>query len=135
VRYNEAEPASERRRAADNLLAHGLLAIEIVLCLSLLGPQPLAWLWIGSQVDYLTGYVTAGIATIMLGCLASLMLTMAAAKRVDHAWKLVRRAAGHHQERGALERIFAASVAIAFVAFTFWFLIVEGPGPSLAPGQ
>ncbi len=135
MRYNEVEPASERRRAADNLLAHGLLAIEVVLCLSLLGPQPLAWLWIGSQVDYLTGYVTAGIATIMLGCLASLMLTMAAAKRVDHAWKLVRRAAGHHQERGALERIFAASVAVAVVVFMAWFLIVEGPGPSLAPGQ
>ena len=33
-----------------------------MLCLSLFGPQPLAWLWIGSQVDYLTGYVTAGIA-------------------------------------------------------------------------
>ena len=48
---------------------------------------------------------------IMLGCLASLMLTMALAKRVDHAWKLVRRAAGHRQERGALERIFAISVA------------------------
>jgi hypothetical protein len=135
VRYNEVEPASERRRAADNLLAHGLLAIELVLCLSLFGPQPLAWLWIGSQVDYQTGYVTAGIATIMLGCLASLMLTMAAAKRVDHAWKLVRRAAGHHQERGALERIFAASVAVAVVVFMAWFLIVEGPGPSLAPGQ
>jgi hypothetical protein len=135
VRYNEVEPASERRRAADNLLAHGLLAIEVALCLSLLGPQPLAWLWIGSQVDYLTGYVTAGIATIMLGCLASLMLTMAAAKRVDHAWKLVRRAAGHHQERGALERIFAASVAVAAVVFVAWFMIIEGPGPSLAPGQ
>jgi hypothetical protein len=134
VRYNEVEPASERRRAVDNLLAHALLAIELVLCLSLFGPQPLAWLWIGSQVDYLTGYVTAGIATIMLGCLASLMLTMAAAKRVDHAWKLVRRAAGHRQERGALERIFAASVAVAVVVFMAWFLIVEGPGPSLAPG-
>jgi hypothetical protein len=71
----------------------------------------------------------------MLGCLASLMLTMALAKRVDHAWKLVRRAAGHRQERGALERIFAASVAVAAVVFTVWFLFVEGPGPSLAPGQ
>jgi hypothetical protein len=135
VRYNQVEPLSERRRAADNVLAHALLAIELVLCLSLFGPQPLGWLWIGSQVDYLTGYVTAGIATIMLGCLASLMLTMAAAKRVDHAWKLVRRAAGHHQERGALERIFAASVAVGLVVFMVWFLIVEGPGPSLAPGQ
>ncbi len=130
---------SSRRRSgaalADNLLAHALLAVEMVLCLTLFGPQPLAWLWIGSQVDYLTGYVTAGIATIMLGCLASLMLTMAAAKRVDHAWKLVRRAAGHRQERGALERIFATSVAVAVVAFTAWFLIVEGPGPSLAPSD
>jgi hypothetical protein len=133
VRYNRAAPSSERRRAADNLLAHGLLAIEVLLCLSLFGPQPLGWLWIGSQVDYQTGYVTAGIATILVGCLASLMLTMAVAKRVDHAWKLVRRAAGHDQERGALERIFATSVAIALVAFAVWFLIIEGPGPSLAP--
>lgn len=135
MRYNEVEPASERRRFADNLLAHTLLAVELVLCLSLFGPQPLGWLWIGSQVDYLTGYVTAGIATIMVGCLASLMLTMALAKRVDHAWKLVRRAAGHRQERGALERIFVVSVGVAVVLFAAWFLIVEGPGPSLAPSD
>jgi hypothetical protein len=135
VRYREVEPSSERRRRMDEWLARGLLAVEVVLCLSLFGPQPAAWLWIGSQVDYLTGYVTAGIATIMLGCLASLMLTMAAAKRVDHAWKLVRRAAGHRQERGALERIFAACVAVALVAFAIWFLFIQGPGPTLAPGD
>ena len=135
ARYREVTPSSDRRRRADALLAHGLLAIELVLCLSLFGPQPLAWLWIGSQVDYLTGYVTAGIATIMLGCLASLLLTMAIAKRVDHAWKLVRRAAGHRQERGALERIFAGSVAIALVVFAFWFFVIQGPGPTLAPGN
>jgi hypothetical protein len=135
VRYRDVEPSSERRRRADRVLAYALLALELVLCLSLFGPQPLGWLWIGSQVDYLTGYVTAGISTVMLGCLASLMLTMAAAKRVDHAWKLVRRAAGHRQEQGALERIFAMSVGVAAVAFTFWFLIVQGPGPTFAPGN
>jgi hypothetical protein len=135
VRYRgDVGPASERRRRADEVLAHLLLGVEIVLCLSLFGPQPLAWLWVGSQVDYLTGYVTAGISTVMLGCLASLMLTMAAAKRVDHAWKLVRRAAGHRQERGALERIFAMSVGVALVVFAIWFFVIEGPGPSLAPG-
>ena len=133
VRYREVEPISERRRRADALLAHALLAVELVLCLSLFGPQPLAWFWIGSQVDYQTGYVTAGIGTIMLGCLASLMLTMALAKRVDHAWKLVRRAAGHRQERGALEVIFASSVGAALVCFSVWFFVLEGPGPSLAP--
>ena len=133
ARYRAVEPSSERRKRADGVFAHGLLAIELLLCLSLFGPQPLAWLWIGSQVQYLTGYVTAGIATILLGCLASLMLTMALAKRVDHAWKLVRRAAGHRQERGALERIFAASVGIALILFAFWFFVIQGPGPSLAP--
>jgi fumarate reductase subunit D len=135
VRYRAVEPTSERRRRADGLLAHALLAIELLLCLTLFGPQPLGWLWVGSQVDYLTGYVTAGIGTIMIGCLASLLLTMALAKRVDHAWKLVRRAAGHRQERGALERIFASSVGIALVVFAFWFFVIQGPGPTLAPGS
>jgi hypothetical protein len=134
VRYqDDVAPSSERRRRIDGWLAHGLLLVELVLCLSLFGPQPAAWLWIGSQVDYQTGYVTAGIGTVMIGCLTSLMLTMALAKRVDHAWRLVRRAAGHRQERGALERIFVVSVGIAVVVFGIWFILIEGPGPSLAP--
>jgi len=133
VRYRQVEPSSERRKHADALLAHALLGIELLLCLSLFGPQPVFWLWVGSQVDYLTGYVTAGITVVMLGCLGSLLLTMAAGKRVDHAWKLVRRAGGHRQERGALERIFAMSVGVAAVVFTFWFLIIQGPGPTFAP--
>ena len=134
VRFRDVPAnASAGRRRADGTLAALLLAIETLLCLSLFGPQPLAWMWIGSQVEYLTGYVTAGISTIMLGCLASLFITMAIAKRVDHAWKLVRRAAGHRQERGALERIFAMSVAVAVLAFVVWFFLIEGPGPSLSP--
>jgi hypothetical protein len=136
VRWRDDVTATSKlRRRADDVLADCLLAVEILLCLSLLGPQPVAWLWVGSQVDYLTGYVTAGIATALLGSLASLMVTMAAAKRVDHAWKLVRRAAGHRQEHGALERIFASSVAVAVVAFGIWFLIIQGPGPNLAPSS
>jgi hypothetical protein len=136
VHFKEAPPeTTPARLRRDGLVAHALLALELLMCLSLFGPQPAAWLWIGSQVEYLTGYVTAGISTIMLGCLASLMLTMAGAKRVDHAWKVVRRAAGHRQERGALERIFAASVGVALVVFSVWFLLIQGPAPSLAPSQ
>jgi hypothetical protein len=136
VRYRVSAPEESRaRRRFDGALSMGLLALEMLLCLSLLGPQPYGWLWVGSQVEYLTGFVTAGISSIMLGNVASLFLTLALAKRVDHAWKLVRRAAGHRQDRGALERIFAISVVIAVVAFGFWFLIIEGPGSSLFPGR
>lgn len=133
VEYKREEASRVRR--GDRLLANALLALELVLCLSLFGPQPYAWLWIGSQVQYQTGFVMAGIGTILLGCLASLLLTMAAAKRVDHAWKLVRRAAGYDQENGALERIFVISVAIAVVIFGAWFMIFQGPAPTLAPGS
>jgi hypothetical protein len=136
VRYRVRPPVgTPARRRFDRALAAGLLAVEMLLCLSLFGPQPYAWLWVGSQVQYLTGFVTAGITTIMVGCLASLFFTLMIAKRVDHAWKLVRRAAGHHQERGALERIFAFSVVVAVVIFGFWFLIIQGPGSSVFPGQ
>lgn len=133
IRFRSQQEDRPGRRRADSLLAIGILGLETLLCLSLFGPQPLGWLWIGSQTEYLTGWVTAGISTAMLGTLASLMLTMVLAKRLDHAWKLVRRAAGHHQERGALERIFVVSAGIAVVAFTIWFLLIQGPGPTLAP--
>jgi hypothetical protein len=136
VRYKRAGPDGDpSRRRFDRGLAHALLAVELVLCLSLFGPQPAAWLWIGSQVQYQTGFITAGISTILIGCLASLLLTMALAKRVDHAWKLVRRAGGWQQDRGALERIFVVSVLVSVMIFSVWFLIIQGPSPTIAPGQ
>jgi hypothetical protein len=134
LRYRApATAAGPGRQRADRVFAGFLLAGQLVLCLSLFGPQPAAWMWVGGRVQYLTGFVTAGITTIMIGCIASLMITLALAKRLDHAWKLVRRAGGHRQEKGALERIFVISAGIAVVAFSFWFFIIAGPGPTLAP--
>lgn len=134
VRYRGTpERKGGARQSADRAVAYGLLAVETLLCLSLFAPQPWFWFWFGSQVQYWTDSVSAGIATIMTGTLASLLLTVALAKRVDNGWKLVRRAAGYKQERGALEPIFAISVAVAVVIFAFWFFIIEGPGPSIAP--
>jgi hypothetical protein len=136
VRFKaQPDDGTRGRRRFDRALAGGLLVLEVLLCLSLFGPQPAGWLWVGSQVQYLTGFVTAGITTIMLGSVASLFITLALAKRVDHAWKLVRRAGGYHQERGALERMFAISVALAVVIFGFWFLFIQGPGSSVFPGR
>ena len=129
------ERTGQLRERFDGGLAWLLLAVELVLCLSLLGPQPMGWMWVGSQVEYHTGAVTAGISTIMFGTLASLLLTMVLAKQVDYWWKLTRRASGHHQERGALERIFVLAIGVALVVSSIWFFIVQGPGPSLAPAN
>ena len=65
----------------------------------------------------------------------TLFVTLMLARRVDHAWKLARRAAGYKQERGALERIFVVALIIAATGFWFWFLIWNGPGSSIYSPQ
>lgn len=134
IRYRDAPVTSGfTRRLADKGLAWVLLVIEFVLCISVWGPQPLFWLWFGSYVDYWTGSVSAGIASAFVGMMLSLVITLAIAKRVDHAWKLVRRAAGYRQEKGAIERIFIIALLVVGTVFCFWFFVIVGPGPSLAP--
>jgi hypothetical protein len=127
--------AGAARRGADRVLAFFLLVIETILCLSLWGPQPLGWLWVGSQVDYQMDSVEAGITVAFVGMLTTLFITLALAKRVDHAWRLVRRAAGYEQREGALNKIFIISLMFVGTAFLIWFFLIEGPGPSLAPAD
>jgi len=121
------------RRRTDAALAAGVLVLIVLLCLTLWGPQPVAWLWVGSQVDYHSGSVTFGIAVAFAGMIATLMLTLAVATRLDRAWRILRRAAGYEQREGMLVRIFAATAVVAGLAFLVWFVILEGPAPSLAP--
>jgi hypothetical protein len=125
--------AGGSRQRADSALAAVILAGEAVLCISLFGPQPAGWMWVGSHVEYQTGFVTAGIMTIFVGMLFSLFTTLALAKRLDYAWRIVRRAAGHDQQRGALERIFVVSAVIAVTVFAAWFFLLAGQQPIVAP--
>ena len=127
--------AGEGRRAADKFLSGLILTLETLLCLTLWGPQPIAWLWVGSQVDYETGSVALGIVVAFAGMLTTLFMTLSVARRLDYAWKLVRRAAGYEQKKGALEWIFVISLMIAGTAFMVWFFIIEGPGSQNFSGQ
>src|SRR3954469_3611830 len=136
IRLPEGTKASEgARRRADKTFAAFLLLLETLLCISVWGPQPLFWLWFGSPADYWTAAVAFGILAAFVGMLLPLFSTLGLARRVDHAWKLVRRAAGYKQERGALERIFVVALIIVGSAFLVWFLIISGPGSSIVPGK
>ena len=136
VRFREV-PASVRRarREGDRLFAYFLLLVEVLLCLTVWGPQPALALWFGSHVQYWTGSVSIGILAAFVLMLITLFATLMIARRVDHAWKLVRRAAGIRQERGALERIFVISLMIAGSAFAVWFFILNGPGSTVFSPQ
>jgi len=129
----DPDPGTRKRQRIDRALAAFVLVVETLVCLTLWGPQPIAWLWVGSQVNYHTASVTFGIGVAFAGLIATLMLTLALAVRLDAIWKVVRRAGGIDQRDGALPRIFMVTAIVAALAFGFWFLILAGPSPTLAP--
>jgi hypothetical protein len=116
----------EHRRRRDALLAAALLALMALVCLSFWGPLPLACLWIGGRTQYVTDSVGAGILAAFATLIGLLLAGLMALKRLDYAWVLVRRAAGHDQREGMIGRIFMICCMIGVPAFAIWFIFFSG---------
>jgi hypothetical protein len=128
------ERGSELRQRFDGSLAGVLIAAMTFLSLLCWGPIPLACLWLGSECDYLSGSVGLGILVAFIGLFALLFGALMLLRRLDQAWILVRRAAGHDQRTGVLGRIFGITAAVCAVVFTVWFVVIHGPGSSTVSG-
>lgn len=126
---------TEARQRVDGSLAGLLLAAMIAVSLLCWGPIPLACLWVGSEVDYLTGSVFVGIIVAFAALFPMLFGTLAILRQIDQAWILVRRAAGHDQRTGVMGRIFGMTAFVCALAFAFWFLVIHGPGSQVIPGR
>jgi hypothetical protein len=136
VRYRALpERGSAARQRFDALVAFGLALLMVFINLLFWGPLPVAWLWIGSRVNYWTDSVSLGIAVSFVGMMLTLIAALMVLKRVDHAWILVRRAAGRDQRTGIIGPIFAVTAAIGGSAFMFWLVFIGGLGSSVFPGQ
>jgi hypothetical protein len=129
------ERGGEGRQRIDGTFAGLLLAAIIFLSLLCWGPIPLACLWVGSQMDYVTGSVGVGILVSFIALFGLLFGTLALLKRLDQAWILVRRAAGHDQRTGIMGRVFAATAVVCGVVFAFWFIVIHGPGSITMSGN
>jgi len=118
LRANRTPPqrGGAGRRLADALLGAAVLLVESLVVLSAWGPQPVGWLWVGSQADYRTGSVFLGIKMAFLGLVGSLILTLMLATRLDALWRVLRRAAGDDQRQGVLGRIFAVTAGAGGMA-------------------
>lgn len=128
------ERGSDARQRVDGSLANSMLAGMVFLSLLCWGPIPIACLWVGSEVDYLTNSVGFGILVAFIALFALLFGALSLLRRLDHAWILVRRAAGHDQRTGALGRVFGATAIVCALVFTFWFVVIHGPGSMTMPG-
>jgi hypothetical protein len=107
--------------------------IELLLCLSIFGPQPIGWLWVGSQVNFATDSLTAGLATAFVGSVTSICATVWIARRIEEAWVRVAPNAPWLGGRGLFETALVIATVLALVGFAIWFFILTGPGPTIAP--
>jgi hypothetical protein len=122
---------SDARQRIDGSLAGVLLSAMTIISLLCWGPIPVASLWIGSQVDYLSGSISVGMLVAFIALFPLLFGALLILQQVDHAWILARRAAGHDQREGAVVRIFATTALVCAITFAFWFLVIHGPGSSV----
>jgi heme/copper-type cytochrome/quinol oxidase subunit 2 len=124
-----------------NLLRAG--ASGILLILMMLGTGlvlwigvPVAWLYIGSRVQGSTGSVGTALFVMMVGVIVSILLIVPALGWLNRKHTELREARGLDTHGAtALEAVMTVSVAIAVIAFSIWFFVIAGPGPSLAPSK
>jgi len=136
IRYRALpERGSAKRQRIDGSFANTLVAAMILLSLLCWGPIPLACLWVGSQVDYLSGSIGIGILISFVALFVLLFGSLALLKRLDQAWILMRRAAGHDQRSGVMGRIFGITAAVCGLVFAFWFVVIHGPGSITMSGN
>jgi len=128
------ERGGERRQRVDGSLASLLLVAIAFISLLCWGPIPLLCLWLGSQANYLSGSVSLGLLVSFAALFGLLFGALTILRRLDHAWILVRRAAGHDQRLGALGRVFAATAIVGAAIFVIWFLVIHGPGSNSFSG-
>jgi hypothetical protein len=136
VRYRALPKlGSAGRQRVDRRLADAMLAMMTVLSLCCWGPIPIACLWIGAQINYLSGSVSLGILSSLAGLMVLLFGALKIMRNLDEAWILVRRAAGIDQRSGALGRVFAITAAICAGVFAIWFVLFNGTGSMVTPGN
>ena len=134
VRYRATpERAGGARRTADTFFSGLILFVMGLVAVCFWGPIPMAWLYIGAQVQYRTDSVTLALVVAFLGMILTLLAGLALMRRLDEFWILVRRAAGHDQRKGVIGPVFAVAAVVGVTLFTIWLVLIAGLSPSLAP--
>jgi uncharacterized membrane protein YbhN (UPF0104 family) len=106
-----------------------LVALMLLGCLALWIAVPLAWLWIGSQVQGSASLGTA-LAVTMAGVIATIVVLSAVLSWLNRKHAELRES--RHlpsSEGGALEPILVTSAGIAALGFAIWFFGFSGASP------
>ena len=123
------QPLSGAARGVASVL---VALLEIGLCLSIFGPQPLAWIWVGSQVEA-AGSLSSGLAVAFVGSVTTIVITVWLGKRLERVWAALHPRTADEGRVGLFETAFVISTVLALIGFAIWFFLIAGPGPTIAP--
>jgi hypothetical protein len=116
--------------------ASALLALVIMLAGSLLLwiGVPVGWLYVGSQIQAKTDSIGTALGVMLVGGIASVIGLGYGLAWLNHKHLELREAHGVKTSRGGvLEPVLIVSAVIAVSAFALWFVVLQGPGPTVAP--
>jgi hypothetical protein len=107
-----------------------LIVIMFVGSLVLWVGVPVAWLWVGSQVEGATSSLGAALAVAILGVAVSIVVLVPALGWLNRLHEELRMARGFESHgQTALEAVLVVSASVALVGFVVWFFVFSGSSP------
>jgi hypothetical protein len=91
---------------------------------------PLAWLWIGSQIQGATNSLGAALGIMFVGVVATIALLAALLAKLSNTYRANRRARGLDDPGHVmLEGVLVVSAGLTITVFVIWFFLFAGASP------
>jgi hypothetical protein len=91
---------------------------------------PLAWLWIGSQIQGSTDSIGAALGATFPGAVLTIVVLASLLAKLSDVYRANRRARGLEDPGNlVLEGVLVVSAGITLAAFVIWFLFFAGANP------
>jgi hypothetical protein len=108
-----------------------VLAIMVIGSIVLWAGTPLAWLWIGAQIQGATQSLGTALAAAFAGVIVSILVLASLLARLSDLYRANRIARGLDDPgHVVLEGVLVVSAGISLAAFTIWFLLFAGAAPA-----
>ena len=91
---------------------------------------PLAWLWIGSQIQGATNSLGAALGIMFIGVVLTIALIAVLLAKLSNSYRANRRARGLEDPGHVmLEGVLVVSAGLTITVFVVWFLFFAGASP------
>jgi hypothetical protein len=91
---------------------------------------PLAWLWIGSQIQGSTNSLGAALGIMFVGVVLTIALIAVLLAKLSNTYRANRRARGLEDPgHVVLEGVLVVSAGLTITVFVVWFLFFAGASP------